>query len=168
MIVHHDDSSGRLGDRRAEHLAGMHQRTVEEASGNEDIAEHTALAVESQQMELFHRQVAQPGSQHADDVLGLPNPECCRTGLRHEAAGYFEGGKETSRFGGTDARGLLQLSRRPCCQAAQGSAAHLEQPAGYLERTNSRPSGSEEDGKELGRGQRAGAQRPEALAGEFG
>ena len=51
MIVHYDDSSGSLGDRRAEHLTGMHQRTVEESSGNEDIAEHTALTDERQQME---------------------------------------------------------------------------------------------------------------------
>ena len=148
---------------------GCTSESVEEASGNEDITEHTALAVESQKMELFHRQVAQPEQRPACGrrPRAPPDPECRRTGLCHEAVAYLEGGKETSRFGGTDARGLLQFSRRPCRQAAQGSAAHLEQPAGHLECTNSRSSGSEEDGNELGRGQRAGAQRPEALAGEF-
>jgi hypothetical protein len=55
MVVNHDDARCRLGDRGAEHLARMHQRTVEETSGNQDIAQHTALAVESQKMELFHR-----------------------------------------------------------------------------------------------------------------
>lgn len=51
VVVHHDDPDGCLSDGGAEHLAGMHQRAVEQPASHQHIAQHLALTVERQQME---------------------------------------------------------------------------------------------------------------------
>ena len=58
VIVHHDDPGGRLGDRRPEDLSRMHQGAVEEATGDQDLAQHLALAVEGEKMKLLDLEIA--------------------------------------------------------------------------------------------------------------
>ena len=60
MVVHHDNARGRLGDGGPKDLARMDQRAVEEAAGDQDLAQHLALAVQRQKVKLLDLEIAQP------------------------------------------------------------------------------------------------------------
>ena len=121
MVVHHDDSRRRLGDGGPEHFPRMHQRAVQQPAGDQHLAQHLALAVQRQQVELLDLQVPQPGAKQPDHILGLPDPLHRAGAPPAQPGAQLEGGEQAPRLGGTDARRPQQLGAGPLGQPAQAT-----------------------------------------------
>ena len=133
MIVDDDDSRRGLRDRGAEHLSGMHQGTVQQTTGDQNLAEHLTLAVEGQQVELLDLEVPQPCFKQAGDILGFPDPDDRRPLFAGEPDTDLEGGEQPGRLGRADAMGPQQLRTGAAGQAAQRPIGHVQEAAGHVQ-----------------------------------
>ncbi len=114
VIVHDDDSRGRLCDRGAEYFAWVHQRAVEQPSCDQDITEHLALTVQREKMELLNRQITQPGLEETNDIIRLAYSRQRCSALAAHPRRQLESGEQSCGLGGPDTRQTEQLRRRTC------------------------------------------------------
>ena len=164
VVVDHDDPGCRLDDRGAEDLAGMDQRAVQQTTGDEDLAQHLALAVEGEEVELLHLQVAEaPGEAAATSsgsrmrwTGGRSSVAAGRRARRRRATGRPWWARcpppgeapARGRAGQAPERGLRRL--RADRWRYPGAAAA--------------PSRADQDAEQLCAGERRGPEAPESLA----
>ena len=96
-------------------------------------------------MKFFNLQVPKPGGEEPDDILRLTDADRGGTGFLAQPGGKLEGGEEP---GGQLSKGAVRNAKESGCQLERGLGA--------------RP-GPQDNGKQLGRGQRPSAKGPEAF-----
>lgn len=104
-------------------------------------------------MELFDLDISEPGGQEPDHILRLPDAEWGGPGLLGQPGGQLKGGQKPGRLGRPHASGLHQLGPRSRREPPERAFAHLQQPAGNVERRCAAGTGAEEDGQQFGRGE---------------
>jgi hypothetical protein len=102
MVVDHDDARRRFRDRRPEDLPGVDQGAVQQAPGDEHLAQHLTLGVQGEKVELLHLEVSETAAEQANHVFRLSNALDRGPFFPGEPGTEFEAGEQAGRLGGTD------------------------------------------------------------------
>ena len=97
MIVHQDDRRRPFGDRFPEHFSGMHQRGIQDSTGNGQIPIKPMLRIQHCHVKLLNGQIFQPRRKRRPDVARRPQWRSIITGLCRQAPADLQGG--VNRYG---------------------------------------------------------------------
>ena len=114
-------------------------------------------------MKFFNLQVSKPGGEEPDDVLRLADADGGGPGFLAQPGGELKGRQKPGGLGRANAGRSLELGGGTGGQLPKRTIRNAEESRRQLERGLGTGPGAEDDGKQLDRGQRPGAKRPEAF-----
>ena len=149
VIMHQNDTRGRLGDGSAKHFPRVDQRTVEQAPGDEHIPEHPGPGIQGQQVKFFDLKVSQPAPDEFNDIGWLRDPGNGGPFLPGNPVGQLEGCQQPGGLRPSDTRCQEQFARRAGREPPNQPIRWLKQQRRHLGGVMLGVSGAEKDGEEF-------------------
>ena len=155
--------SGRYGG--PEHFAGMNQRGVGRASGDQNVLQEAVAGVEQQSMELLLGEVTYSRPQKSVDVRRTAYSSASLEGCGRDATTELEGGEEASGCRGPYTGKPLENCAIDPGQARYRAPSAGEDGARYVERRTRSTPAADQSRQQLTVRQRHGPVCPHALPG---